>query len=413
MRPDLRAGFVAAAQKLRPGGADPVLATALVAVGFGNLILPAVVQDAGPIDYLLVSLAVCILFVALGVRIVIGRLRCAEFVLLFCLAAVPAFFVAPLNGYGITKALAFGIAAILMVAPSAFRRPTVPYRLVLLLIGASSAVLTVLLFVFGEPTSSGRFSVFDLNPIAVARSCALLAVIAVAVSMTHWRLLGRSRWVLLTAALVALACVIATGSRGPLLSAVLALGGLVVVLVLLRRIGGRVVAILAATGAAGVGVLAVVSPDGLGRILRLGDSGRGDLFAGTLTAFMENPLGIGWGNLANYLPEYGTPDGFTLYPHNIFLEIGSEGGVFALIAFVALIVSAIVVVVKAAKDEIAVAPALLAVLLFALANAQFSSDIVGNRLLWLALGLIFALPVGNSPRNPMFRSRVAKSEAQL
>ena len=82
-----------------------------------------------------------------------------------------------------------------------------------------------------------------------------------------------------------------------------------------------------------------------------------------------------------------------LYPHNIFLEVGAEMGMFAVIVFVLLLIYVEVKLIKlisAGKGKV------ISRIIFILFNmsfieAQFSGNLLDNKLLFLFMGAAFAL----------------------
>jgi O-antigen ligase len=151
-----------------------------------------------------------------------------------------------------------------------------------------------------------------------------------------------------------------------------------------KRVG--VVSLLVILAFAGLAYAAVLSfgGSGLDRLESGVDSGRSDLYAQTWDIIREQPIvGIGWGNFPLYIFDYASDDG-TLYPHNILLEVWMEGGILALLGFLVLSFFALIRAYRAALDR-AWSSALFGLLVYALINALFSSDIVGNRLMWILI----------------------------
>jgi O-antigen ligase len=151
---------------------------------------------------------------------------------------------------------------------------------------------------------------------------------------------------------------------------------------------------LVALAAAAFFVLRLLVGDGssgLDRILDGSDSGRSSIYADTVSLIIAHPLGIGWGNLAAYLPQYVPVGSDTLYPHNLFLEMAVEGGWFALVMTVLLVATALVGALIAVRLSNSLWPlVLLGVLAYNIMNSQVSSDVVGNRMMWLYLGFALA-----------------------
>ena len=110
-----------------------------------------------------------------------------------------------------------------------------------------------------------------------------------------------------------------------------------------------------------------------------------------LEAVMERPiLGLGIGGFAIY--HWGVDQ--RQYPHNIFLEVGSELGFLGLGLFVLLVGGAIVILLTVREAEggphDGLNVILTGLLFFQLVNALFTGDVNDNRFLFVVLGTIFA-----------------------
>jgi O-antigen ligase len=140
-----------------------------------------------------------------------------------------------------------------------------------------------------------------------------------------------------------------------------------------ETMNGRVAAVLEDAGSVG---------SAAGRVERAQDA---------LELFRQQPVfgvGVGGFDLAR-----GYGDGLRGdYPHNIVLEVACELGVLGLALFLALVVPALAGAVRAVgrtqnREGFAATAAVLAVLVYFLANAMFSGDLNDNRMLFAALGL--------------------------
>jgi O-antigen ligase len=193
---------------------------------------------------------------------------------------------------------------------------------------------------------------------------------------------------------------ISSGSRGPVIGMVVALPS-----VLLWRAASPIVArrlafsLVAVGGLAVLAVVALVPPEATQRSLSIfqttqetGDTSRIVLWAEAIHAFSANLshtlVGIGTGGYASISTTS------QLYPHNIFLEVGTELGVLGLLALAAFVISVIVRLLKllAGGGETAGWSGLLLTLfVFSLVNAQFSGDVPYNASLFLWGGLASGL----------------------
>jgi len=114
-----------------------------------------------------------------------------------------------------------------------------------------------------------------------------------------------------------------------------------------------------------------------------------------LQLFLEHPFfGVGTGGFSVHLPQYFSG----WYPHNIILEILSEHGIVGFIIF-SLFLWAVgkslrfIFRESREKNIRALAGFCFCVLIFAFVNALFSSDIGGNKDLFLASGFIEAISI--------------------
>jgi hypothetical protein len=122
-------------------------------------------------------------------------------------------------------------------------------------------------------------------------------------------------------------------------------------------------------------------------------------------------LGIG-----GFVMDYGGYDAISGdYPHNIFLEIGSELGVIGMIAFLWMLGWTfsrwLALRRKARGNQLHVVYTLFAMLVFELINACVSGDINTNRLLFGCLGLVVAFSA-TEDRLQQSRNIVGAAEQQ-
>ncbi|TFV96959.1 O-antigen ligase family protein [Leifsonia flava] len=373
----------------RIGTVDAVLSILLVTIGLGNLVLPVELQSVGGIDYLLGSLMLVAVLLLFRLRLILKQIRHPALMLLFAATLVPGLVATEPNAYGTQKMLGFGIAFVLLIAPAAFA----DYQKCVRFMVACVSVLSVgfsLLVLFGSvASSSGRLSVLGMNPIGIARVTALFAIVGVVLLVVGARPVHRILIVLgIVASLVA---TITTGSRGPLLGVVIAAVLSLMAVASRRRLRPFALVVLAVALGLGYYWLQASANIGFQRVLVGDDSGRGPLYQLATELAWQRPGGIGWGNFAFYAPSWVEPGSVTLYPHNIELEFWLEGGIVALIGLLMLVGTASVCSFRSYREGgTALQLIVFALIVFTVANAQFSSDIVGNRFLWLALGLAFA-----------------------
>lgn len=371
-------------------GLDRVLAVALTTFAVGNLVLVQSFQEILGVDYLLLVAGALAL-------VMFGRLRMllattyvwgVGFVLL--ISAIPGLVVVAPTAYGDEKAQSFVLMAMAILSPACFRHPRAGARLVLISISVVSVLFSLLFWTSSAVIASGRLSVMDLNPVGVARMTGLFVVTGIAVLIGTR--LGRALQLSILAAVVVCAIVTsATGSRGPIVSIIVAVATVVFLTLRSRDVHIKFLIIVMAVLGTAIGLALHLNPSGFSRVLDGGDSGRSGLYSFTLTEAVSNPDGIGWGGFATVAWRWGS-DGDRIYPHNVLLELLVEGGVIAFLGFALVFTFAVWRGARSylqSKDRVECAA--LGVYVYALANAQFSSDLVGNRMLWVSLGLVLAL----------------------
>ncbi|MFZ1363243.1 MAG: O-antigen ligase family protein [Candidatus Nanopelagicales bacterium] len=295
--------------------------------------------------------------------------------------------------YGIEKMQTFLIFIILVFCCSSLQYPLIAIRTYLAILCCLSLVATVSVLAFGIESLSGRVSLDGTNPVGLARLTGLISVVAVTLLLTRRENKLPTSFLLGISAVLGVLGIIATGSRGPLLAFALALICVGVVAIGGKRVNS--VALLAVVIAT-VTITAFLSQIGFGQISRIfdeDDSGRFLLFSSAADLAGEVPTGLGWGGFSEYAWQWSSEVGGRLYPHNLVLEFWVEGGLVALVCIVGLLTFTLVQAIRLqVSDEFGyTGAALLAIYVYSLVNAQFSSDIVGNRLLWSTTALILGI----------------------
>jgi O-antigen ligase len=269
----------------------------------------------------------------------------------------------------------------------------------------------------GSMSIGGRVTVGDANPIALGRLAATGFVVAAVVA------LRRRGWVRLISVLAALTCAVAalsTGSRGPAVTGVLAI--VVVSLMNTRRrkiqIGMAVVVLMVGCWQAAV----QFAPSSAMSRIMTGDHGgaqstdqRERLLTEAIGVARDNPWGVGWGQLADHLDRaaYIVDQGSRQYPHNVLVEAAAEGGLLALGGLLVLLVVSAARLYAGRSDMIG--QALIALWIVAAGSAMTSSDLIGNRMMWMMIGvgLVTRHPGRSTPRvnDPAARQAVSGQRA--
>jgi O-antigen ligase len=302
---------------------------------------------------------------------------------------------------GASKALQFELVTMTaFVAPAILirtRAALVRVTVVLVAFGLLIALTTVRTSNLGEPLAAAGGNQIQ---------AALYPAVGVVCITTYLVLLTRGvrRLVLLLPLVVLVPATFGAGSRGVFIAAIavgLYVGGRAVAM---SRRRGVVLACIGAAVLAGVlfwPSLAGPAADRYKRQLLSTDVSRvlGDreyLYEHGASLAASNPIsGVGAGGFAYASMVYEENQ----YPHNIFIEFASEEGILAAGLFGMLVIAAwrarLHASVGVAAPETLFSGALI--LLF-LSEAMVSFDINGNRGLWFALGLAFALPGLEVPR---------------
>jgi O-antigen ligase len=310
--------------------------------------------------------------------------------------------------YGPAKVLFMGtlalwavIAGALIIAPDPER--TRRLFTLLLLFGLWVGVEMVW-FYLEAGGQAGRIRLASASYLTLGRLCGLGALVVLAAWLYGRG--GAAGWLCL-ALFFGLGFVLAiSGGRGPLLATVLpllipvALGiRLTTRKIFYSRTQMSVLALLLAM-AGGLTLYGEITGHRLETVERIerlaeGDfSGsaaiRGDLYSEATGVWLRAPI-VGHG-AGGWTSATGRPDE-ARYPHNVVAELLVEGGMVGLMLFVALVATALrgVSFERLRRDPQAVC----ALMLFAngLLNAMVSSDLPGNRAMFLMLGLLALLAV--------------------
>jgi O-antigen ligase len=310
----------------------------------------------------------------------------------------PALFATSLgNPYSLTKTQTLFSLCLLSAATPMVLLRSEPARLWFLrVLGALSLVLAFWLLKYGAVlagTDTGRLQIESVNPIAVGRmACLGFVIFGLIVLHRH----GLSQLAALAGFVVCAVAAVSTGSRGPLAAAVAAVA-LVYVLSGSDRSRGKTVVTLAVFAVGAWQAVTQFAPtSALERISTAGggasDTERIRLATESLTIAWNNLGGVGWGDLGDYLSAAARSDvqGWAQYPHNVILEALVEGGVLGLMGLLIMLwVSWRRLRANASGLNAEIMQGLW---LFALGSAMTSGDLIGNRLVWMMIGVGLALP---------------------
>jgi O-antigen ligase len=213
-------------------------------------------------------------------------------------------------------------------------------------------------------------------------------------TFTRWRL----RWLCIPVAIAMLVISLGLGSRGPIVSFVVALA-LVLALSAIRN--PRYLAVIVAIACMGIAIFPFISlpetaRDRLTKTASnptqvLHDDLRFEFYRQAIDLSGRYPLtGIGTGGFAVYSSVLAKQD--ILYPHNIFLELSSELGLIVPLFLVFTLGAALALLLKRAslcaeRRSRQLVCVLIGLLMLNLFGTQFSGDINDNRILWLFLAV--------------------------
>lgn len=240
----------------------------------------------------------------------------------------------------------------------------------------------------------GGVAIIGSDTIGSARISGGAFVVAFIFSLS---LSGMRRYFTLIAAVACGLILLASGSRGPFVAAVVS----VLVVALCVRTPGKFdrFILLGVAAIGGMGYLIIGGGSGVARIraVVLGQSdateARSAIWEAAVRTIAGNPFqpfGVGWGRFVSVLDSNELLDsGARQYPHNVILEIWVEGGFVPMLAISIFIVLSLWKLSRIAGSGYG--GALFGTALFALGNAMVSGDVNGNRLLWVSLAIAWVV----------------------
>jgi O-antigen ligase len=247
--------------------------------------------------------------------------------------------------------------------------------------------------VFFDPDIFGRF----------------LAVVMVALAVVLVYDFQRREQVIVAAVLAVLWCgLILTLSRSSLLALLVGVGALLAI-----RFGRwRQVLIAAAVLIVIGGVAVAISPTtfGVNQGLNGVSSGRGSLLTGGLGLFADRPfLGFGSGSFEKQYRHHHPHSGRTVASHTIPVTIAAEQGIVGELVYLALVIAALLSLLRGARSDparAAIAAAFLALVCHTMLYADFLEDPVTWALLGVGMSLARAAPL-TAPERSAARVGVA------
>ena len=341
------------------------------------------------------ALAVGAAMVAAGIRRGLADLPLepvAVFAVALCALVVLSSLWTPASAAGLDKAFRFQAFSLLAVIgpPVLIRRRDELVRLLAALVG-----LALLLAATARPTEVATQPLATLGgneiQLGIYSGFALLAILGYLLFVGPARL--RLLW--LVPASVLGYTLVAAGSRGALISSIVALVFLTGRHLLFERsrllvllVVGAVIAVVAFGGASVAGQGAAVKyqeslfSSDTARIV----GSRDYLIESGFQLGLAHPFGLGVGG-------FDTVTHGLQYPHNLLLELADEQGLLGVFLLLVLLACAWRARHRGPLGRSATELGLTgALIVFALTESMFSFDLNGNRLLWFAFGLAAALP---------------------
>ncbi len=399
-------------------------AAILVSAIFSSLTMGALPWHFFPVNGIATALQLCCILLALlyfltkSSKQPIGHFRylmTPYVITLLLLWLIMIFYLAfsPALGYGLLKSIFFihrvllPILTLTLIAPFTLKDiQTIFYTLCV-----GSTLMTLSLWSVSS-TNTLRAGFDNLYPITAARIVGLGFTLCLFVlflhRFEHWH--SRLKYICLT--LLLSYGMILTGSRGPLLAALLAFlfSLLFIENRFARRLKGFIRLGLLATVIISFLVLSQVdlSRSGMASLNRLvyyttnfgktnSDLSRIDRASIAQESFIDTQgFGLGTGGFDPlYKSEGKTIAGIVEYPHNLFLEVASEQGILGLavlIILLALTLSRAYLLSRNYSRDI-YTKALLSIIPFAFFNSMLSADIVGNYQLWILSVIPWLIPL--------------------
>ncbi|MCH8613720.1 O-antigen ligase family protein [Arsenicicoccus dermatophilus] len=253
--------------------------------------------------------------------------------------------------------------------------------------------VTIALALVDPAGSTSRLYSEGGSTIGLGRAAGGALVVLLTVALTR----RKHREFALLLAFVAGYVVLRTASRGPVLASVLA----VLAVVALSRTSGRIWRTLLVLLLLALGGAWAASGGADSRLFETAGASaemRGMLLRYAVDAALHHPLGIGWGGLYDYMGFATLDSGYVQYPHNVIVEVASEGGWAAGAATCAAL--AVALGRQWRHQALPGELAMTALLLFGLLNALVSGDVNGNRGLWVAIGAALAAQMRAPAQGP-------------
>lgn len=300
----------------------------------------------------------------------------------------------PINptAYGEEKLLNFVIRTLFPIIVLSRIGPynTKDLRVVVKAILLGSSLTALKLFFYGD-LSLARVTYTEVNPISIGRELGLGVTIGITMLVLDYR----KRLQLYLYVLTLLFFMLLTGSKGPILSTLIAMLFAYFIKrkslkINVKKQFGKLFLFLIALTTIVFNAEIFKGMPSISRVLHgFLDFGEGSSEIARLkiikistTSFYDKPfLGIGTGDFIKYSANY-------FYPHNLFLEILTEQGIFGFVLFLLLISWVLPSIKSILTENNFEGKVLIALFVYLFINAQFSMDIASNNLVFILVIII-------------------------
>jgi O-antigen ligase len=308
------------------------------------------------------------------------------------------------NDYGFQKSIIFLIRSIIpvftLILFSPFTEEDIIGVFYTILVG--SLVTAVSIFTFGDISLERSVGGAEAGPIALARTLGLGATLCLISLLSGIKTGSKNFFLILVLLLTLVVSMFFTGSRGPLLSMLLAAGSYYLFLQsgAISRLKSTIRVIFFVTSVIALQLYFPVENIEINSVGRLfgylesigtnsSDVGRVSRIEVAIDGIQKSYfLGVGTGG---YSTLYGGLEDD--YPHNIILEFAVEQGIFGLgLLFWIFLLTfrRMLFLVQLYKNQTAVL-SILSLVFYSFFNSLVSGDIALNQIFWLSIGLVWSV----------------------
>ncbi|WP_420174341.1 O-antigen ligase family protein [Luteococcus sp. OSA5] len=379
-------------EDIHPRIPDYLVAAPLAAASTVNLWKLESIRQIVPLDLTVATMAPVAIFVLAVLASSPKRLRAVTPLLIFLGSLLPGLALSSFaHPYSMQKSIQlFTFIPLLMAGGMLLLGNARRQRAFINTIVVLGVAIAIGIEVGGTVAAEGseRVGLEDGNTIALARMCAL-AVVCLLVSSP----LKRPTLPALGAAALCLHASFMTGSRGPLVAALM---GITIAVVFAAPVGSHqntnkwerrlITRVLPLAAMLTLAWQFVQNSRLVTAFGGASDEVRVQLLLESLRLTAQAPWGLGWGDFVLHMNIGLRNDlqGWAQYPHNILAESLMEGGVIAFVVLTVISWYALQGLWTLARES---HPTMLALFITIYGSALTSSDLTSNRVLWTLIGL--------------------------